>query len=284
LSRSQADNLLVWSLRLTAGVAGSVLALILLFILMEASPLLARIGPVVFFTDAAWRPTEGLYNLAPMFIGTLLVTLGAVLIAAPLGVLSAMFCNDYAPPKLARVYRGMIELLAGVPSVVYGFWGLVVLVPLIARVRPPGASLLAGVLILGLMILPTVALLADASIAAVPSDYRRAAWALGLSRWAMLSGVVLPAARRGIFTGLFLATARAIGETMAVLMVCGNVVRVPAGVFDPVRTLTANIALGMSYAMDDHRSALFVSGLVLMLMVVALVLATQWIGGEHAHD
>lgn len=284
MSRSQADNFLIWSLRLTAGVAGAVLALILLFVLLEASPLLARVGPVGFFTDEAWRPTQGLYNLAPMLVGTLVVTLGAVLIAGPLGILSAMFCNDYAPPRLARVYRGMIELLAGVPSVVYGFWGLVVLVPLIARVRPPGASLLAGVLILGLMILPTVALLADASIAAVPSDYRRAAWALGLSRWAVLSRVVLPAARRGISTGLFLATARAIGETMAVLMVCGNVIRVPASVFDPVRTLTANIALEMAYAMGDHRSALFVSGLVLMLMVVALVMATQWIGGGHARD
>ncbi|MFG0332126.1 MAG: phosphate ABC transporter permease subunit PstC, partial [Maioricimonas sp. JB049] len=229
--------------------------------------------------DASWHPAadaaEGTFNLLPMFVGTLLATGGAVLLATPLGVGSALFCRFYAPPLLARPYRMMIELLAGIPSVVYGFWGLVVLVPLIAAIAQPGSSLLAGILILSIMILPTVALVADASFSSVPRDYLRAAAALGLSRRGTITGVVLPTAASGLLTGVILAIMRALGETMAVLMVCGNVVQVPGSLFDPVRTLTANIALEMAYAMGDHRSALFVSGLLLMGLVTLLVAAAE---------
>lgn len=206
-----------------------------------------------------------------MLAGTLLLTVASVLIATPLGILSAVFCHYYAPPAIAQPYRRLIELLAGIPSVVYGFWGLVVLVPLINRIHPPGPSLLAGTLILTLIILPTIALVADASLASVPPEYVKGAAALGLGRWAMIRGVVLPAARSGLITGAILETGRAIGETMAVLMVCGNVVQVPHSLFDPVRTLTANIALEMAYAVDNHRAALFVSGLVLMGLIALLV-------------
>ncbi|MFQ5877039.1 MAG: phosphate ABC transporter permease subunit PstC [Acidobacteriota bacterium] len=279
MSRSRGDALLVWALRGAAAVAGAIVAIILVFVFREALPALRDPGPMRFFTDASWHPTEGLYNLAPMLSGTVLVTLGSVLVAAPLGILSGLFCSYYAPPAAARSYRRLIELLAGVPSVVYGFWGLVVLVPLIARLGPPGTSLLAGVAILSLMILPTVALLADSSLRGVPREYVRGAAALGLTRWATVRRVVLPAARPGLFTGVFLATARAAGETMAVLMVCGNVVQTPGSGFDSVRTLTANIALEMAYAMGGHRSALFVSGLVLMVMIVALVAAAEAAGG-----
>ena len=169
---------------------------------------------------------------------------------------------------MGRLYRRLIELLAGIPSVVYGFWGLVTLVPLIARVRPPGPSLLAGILILTIMILPTITLMAHAALAGVPKHYLQGAAALGLSRWATIRGVVFPAARSGLFTGVILETGRAIGETMAILMVCGNVVRTPHSLFDPIRTLTANIALEMGFALGDHRSALFVSGLLLTAMIV----------------
>jgi phosphate transport system permease protein len=171
-----------------------------------------------------------------------------------------------------------MELLAGIPSVVYGLWGLVVLVPLITQVQPPGSSLLAGILIVALMILPTVALLTEASLASLPPAYWRGSAALGLGTWATVQGVCLPAIRSGMLTAVMLATARALGETMAVLMVCGNVVQVPESVFAPVRTLTANIALEMAYALDLHRSALFASGLVLMLVVAGLVVLTdRWI-------
>ncbi len=212
-----------------------------------------------------------------MRMGTLLAMSGAVLAATPLGILSAVFCQFYAPPLLARWYRRLIELLAGIPSVVYGFWGLVVLVPLIARLHPPGPSLLAGILILTVMILPTIALMADAALANVPPQLLRGAAALGLPRWAVIRGVAFPAAKAGLFTGVILETGRAIGETMAILMVCGNVVKTPHSLFDPIRPLTANIALEMAFAEGDHRAALFVSGLILMALIVALVAAAELI-------
>jgi phosphate transport system permease protein len=277
LSRWSIDDFLCWILRGTAVIAGTIVMLIVAFLIVEALPALYHVGLLRFFTDPSWHPAEGFYNLTPMLWGTLFAMTGSVLIATPLGILSAVFCHYYAPPALARPYRRLIELLAGIPSVVYGFWGLVVLVPLIGEIQPPGPSLLAGILILTIMILPTIALMADASLANVPQQYLRGAAALGLPRWATIRGVVFPAAKSGLFTGVILEIGRAIGETMAILMVCGNVVQIPSSIFDPIRTLTANIALEMAYALGDHRAALFVSGLVLMAMIVALALAAEWI-------
>ncbi|MBL8038007.1 phosphate ABC transporter permease subunit PstC [Nitrospira sp. CMX1] len=277
LSHWSTDDLLCWLLRGLAAVAGTIVILIVTFLIVEALPVLHRIGLLRFFTDPSWHPAEGFYNLTPMLWGTLFAMAGSVLIATPLGILSAVFCHYYAPLALAQPYRRLIELLAGIPSVVYGFWGLVVLVPLIGEMHPPGPSLLAGILILTIMILPTIALMADASLANVPQHYIRGAAALGLSQWATIRGVVFPAAKSGLFTGVILETGRAIGETMAILMVCGNVVQAPSSIFDPIRTLTANIALEMAYALDDHRAALFVSGLVLMAMIVALTIAAEWV-------
>ncbi|MBW4576489.1 MAG: phosphate ABC transporter permease subunit PstC [Aphanothece sp. CMT-3BRIN-NPC111] len=265
-------------------MAGAIALLIVVFLILEALPALQHIGLFRFFTDSSWNPTEGLYNLTPMLWGTLLAMAGSVLIATPLGIMSAVFCHYYAPPVVAQLYRRLIELLAGIPSVVYGFWGLVVLVPLITRIQAPGTSLLAGIAILTIMILPTIALTADASLAKVSSDYLRGAAALGLSRWATVWGVVFPAAKSGLFTGLILETGRAIGETMAILMVCGNVVQTPKSLFEPMRTLTANIALEMAYATGDHRSALFVSGLVLMAIIVMLVAAAEVISKGRIYD
>lgn len=277
LSRWPTDRLLLWLLRGAAAIAGAIVVLIVVFLVLEALPALRHVGVTRFFTDPSWHPAEGFYNLTPMLWGTLLAMAGSVLVATPLGILSAVFCHYYAPPMLAQLYRRLIELLAGIPSVVYGFWGLVVLVPLIGALRPPGPSLLAGIVILTIMILPTIALMADASLANVPQQYLRGAAALGLPRWATIRGVVFPAAKSGLFTGVILETGRAIGETMAILMVCGNVVQTPHSLFDPMRTLTANIALEMAYALGDHRAALFVSGLALMAMIVALVMAAEWI-------
>lgn len=277
LSRWSTDDLLCWLLRGTAAVAGTIVTLIVVFLIVEALPVLKHVGLARFFTDPSWHPADGLYNLTPMLWGTLFTMAGSVLIATPLGILSAVFCHYYAPLALARFYRRLIELLAGIPSVVYGFWGLVVLVPLIGEMHPPGPSLLAGILILTIMILPTIALMADAALANVPQQYRRGAVALGIPRWATIQGIVLPAAKSGLFTGVILETGRAIGETMAILMVCGNVVQTPSSLFDPIRTLTANIALEMAYALGDHRAALFVSGLVLMALIVALAISAEWI-------
>jgi len=271
------DEILCWLLRGVAAIAGTIVLLIVAFLIMEALPVLHHVGLLRFFTDPSWHPAEGFYNLTPMLWGTLFAMAGSVLIATPVGIFSAVFCHYYAPTMVARPYRRLIELLAGIPSVVYGFWGLVVLVPLIGEIQPPGPSLLAGILILTIMILPTIGLMADASLANVPQQYLRGAAALGLPRWATIRGVVFPAAKSGLFTGVILETGRAIGETMAILMVCGNVVQTPSSLFDPIRTLTANIALEMAYALGDHRAALFVSGLVLMGMIVALTIAAEWI-------
>jgi len=283
LSPSQSDIFLLWILRSLAVITGIIVILIATFLLLEALPILREVGWLRFASDRSWHPVQGFYNLMPMLWGSLLVTFGSVLFAAPLGIGSAIFCQYYAPPVVGGLYRQLINLLAGIPSVVYGFWGLVVLVPLIGKLQPPGTSLLAGIAILTLMILPTIALTAEASFSEVPNEYLQGAAALGISRWATIRSVVLPAAKSGLFTGLILGTGRAIGETMAVLMVCGNVVQTPTSIFDPIRTLTANIALEMAYATGNHRAALFVSGLLLMGAIAILVAVAEGVSRRNIY-
>lgn len=265
MSPQHTDIFLLWVFRLCALCAAAIVFLIIAFLVMESLPALLEIGALRFVADASWHPLSDLYNMLPMIVASLLITGGAIALAAPFGIASAIFCHYYAPPFLRIAYRRLIEILAGIPSVVYGFWGLVVLVPLL------NSSTLTGIIIVSLMILPTVALIAGSSLAAVPLEYIRGSAALGFTRWATIQRVILPVAGRGLLTAVILASARAIGETMAVLMVCGNVVRMPDSLMAPVRTLTANIALEMSYAADVHRSALFVSGLFLMALVVLLI-------------
>lgn len=272
MSLSHTDQNLSLILQLCALIAAAVVLLILVFLLSESWPVLQHVSVWRFFSDDAWHPAQDLYNITPMLSATLLSTLGALLLATPLGIASALFTRYYAPPALAAWYRRLIELLAGIPSVVYGLWGLTTLAPLIGQLHPPGVSLLTAILVLALMILPTIALTVDSALRAVPVAYHHSAAALGLSRWAIIKNIILPAAHSGITSSVMLAAGRAIGETMAVLMVAGNVVQHPYSLFASVRTLTANIALEMSYAMGDHRAALFVAGLALMLMVLLMVL------------
>lgn len=280
------DRALSWAMYLGAFASGVIVLLIVVLLVVESAPALRAVG-FGFFTDPSWHPASGAgagrFNLLPMAAGSLLVTAGAMALAGPLGLLSAVVCQAWLPPWLRLVYRRMLDLMAGVPSVVYGLWGLMVLAPIILQWRAPGVSLLAGVVVLGLMILPTVALLSAAALARVPEEYTRGAIALGLGPARVLWGVSIPAARSGILTGLVLAIGRALGETMAVLMVTGNVVAVPRSFFDPLRALTSNIALEMAYATGDHRSALFVSGLVLTLMVAALVGIAEVISKGRIH-
>ncbi len=280
MSRPLADKWFRWGLLASAALSGAVVVLVVLFLLVASWPALADLGPGRYLTDTRWYPSGGLWGMSAMIVGTLLSTLGAVLLAAPLGILSAVFCHYYAPARMATLYRRLVELLAGIPSVVYGLWGLVVLVPIIARWHPPGTSLLAAILVLTLMILPTVALVADSALGQLPGSQVAGAYALGLSRAGVIWRIAVPAARRALATGTLLATARAIGETMAVLMVCGGVVNLPTSLFEPIRTLTANIALEMSYAEGLHRSSLFVTGLVLVLAVVTLVTVADRLGEE----
>lgn len=272
--RLRADLWIRWLTGVCGLVTVAVTLLIVVFVFSESLPALSKVG-LGFVRDESWYPSpeaaQGQFGMLPMLGATAFCTVGAVLISTPVGIGCALFSHFYAPAWLAGPFRRVIELLAGIPSVVYGFWGLVVLVPWIGRWQAPGASLLAGILILGLMILPTLTLSCTAALSSLPLEDFQAAAATGLSRWGTIRGVVLPAIAPSLATGVFLQSGRALGETMAVLMVCGNVVQWPGSLFDPVRPLTANIALEMSYAMGDHRSALFVSGLALLSAVFLLL-------------
>ncbi|WP_428423066.1 phosphate ABC transporter permease subunit PstC [Methylibium sp.] len=283
-TRPDADRLTGRALGALVVGAVLLLALVLGFLAREAAPVLTLHGLSRFVASDGWFPLEQRLGLLPMVWATLAAALGALLLAAPLGLGVAVFVCFYAGAATARALRLMLALLAGIPSVVFGLWGLTVLVPLIARWQPPGASLLAAMLILALMVVPTVALTGASALTAVPQPLLRGTAALGLSQTGAILGVVLPAARPGIVGGMVLAAARALGETMAVLMVAGNVVQTPGSVFDPVRVLTANIALEMAYATGEHRAALFASGLLLGMLVLALAAAAARTtrGSTHA--
>lgn len=270
LSRWNIDRTLAPLLRMAGMMCAAVLILIVLFLLREAWPLLGNGGWVNLFSDDGWYPLEGLYGLLPMLAVSLAVMLGAIMLAGPVGLGCALFLQFYAPPGLRKSFRLLLSLLAGMPSVVLGLWGLTVLVPIIALWQPPGPSLLAAIAVLTLMIVPTMALAGAAALSAVPADLVSGAAALGMSAKSRLLYVVIPAARHGILSGVLMSMARALGETMVLLMVSGNVVQYPHGLFDPVRALTANIALEMAYATGTHRAGLFASGLFLTLLVLVL--------------
>ena len=276
LSQRQSDRYIGFIFKTLGIFSGLISFLILLFIFIEAIPALKFSGVASFFTDSAWYPKENLFNILPMLWASILTAVGGIFLAAPLGILIALFSSYYAPKPIAWIYTRLIELLSGIPSVVFGFWGLVVLVPWITAFHPPGASLLAGILIVALMILPTMALAADSVFKSFPQQQLQGASALGISRLGTITKLVLPATGRALFSALILQTGRALGETMAILMVAGNVVQNPSSLFDPVRTLTANMALEIAYASGNHRSALFVSALMLMILVTALMSLSEY--------
>lgn len=268
-------------LKSSAYLTLSILALIICFVVFKSWPFIQQVGLTHLWQDNSWHPTEQQFNVLPMLITSLLIMFGSVVLAAPIGVLLAIFMRFYAPQSIASLYRLLVELLAGIPSVVYGFWGLIVLVPLIARWAPPGASVLAACLVLALMILPLIVLITDTALSGTPKKWLAAADALNLSRWARIYKIILPNALPSILSGVILQAGRALGETMAVLMVCGNIVQLPTSLFDPARTLTANIALEMSYASEQHSSALFVSGLVLLLITIVIVILAHRYKPNH---
>ncbi len=270
LLKENIDRSIAMVLSVLAVSCALILVLVLAFLFMEAWPVLENGGFKSFISDTLWYPSEQLFGISPMILASLAMMLGAILMALPLGVGCAIFLVFYAPPVISKTYRLLINLLAGIPSVVFGLWGLTQLVPLINQWQAPGASLLAAMLVLTFMILPTVALTSVASLRAVPKDLINAAAALSFSRKSQILWVAIPAAKTGIVGGALLAMARALGETMAVLMVAGNVVQNPNSLFAPVRAITANIALEMAYATGTHRAGLFASGLLLTLLVLLL--------------
>ncbi len=248
-----------------------VIALITLFIFAKGMPLLLKAGPGEFLFSTDWRPTKGMFGIGTMMIGTLTVTFFSMVWAVPLAVATAIFMAEIAPRRMARVLGSLVELLAGIPSVVYGFVGLLVVVPFIRTYfGGNGMSVLAGAIILGVMILPTIVNISRDSIAAVPKEYKEGSLALGASHYQTIARVIIPAARSGIITAIVLGMGRAIGETMAVVMVTGNAVVLPDSILAPVRTMTSNIVLEMGYASGDHQSALFATGMILFILIVAL--------------
>ena len=258
--------------------AVSSLILITVFIFLEGLPLIIHTGLKDFIFSTHWAPTKGHFGIAAMIVSSVLVTLGAMVIGVPLGLACAIVLAEFSPEGLRRILKPTLELLAGIPSVVYGFLGVIWLVPLIRDyLGGPGLSLMAGSMILGIMILPTIISLSIDALTAVPNLYREGSIALGATRWQTVKGVVLPAASSGIITAIILGMGRAIGETMAVIMVAGNALQLPSSFLDPVRTLTSNIALELGYAAGRHREALFATGIVLFVIIMVLNLSATLI-------
>jgi len=249
----------------------SILGLIAFFIFVEGVPLIWKTGLESFLLGDRWYPSKGSFGIFPMIVGSFWVTVGALIVGLPLGVACAVYLSELTHPTLAMVLRPMIQLLAAIPSVIYGFWGLIVLVPLIREsLGGPGLSILAGSLVLGIMILPTIISISEDSLRALPRTYKEGALSLGATHWQTIWRVLLPAARSGIVASIILGMGRAIGETMAMIMILGNAAQMPHSILNSARTLTTNIGIEMGYATGDHRQALFATGVVLFFIIMGL--------------
>lgn len=256
---------------LAAALSILAVGLICVFLFANGVPAMIEIGIPDFLLGTTWRPANDIYGIFPMIIGSIYVTAGALIFGVPAGLLTAIFLSRFASAKVAAFLKPGVELLAGIPSVVYGFFGLMIIVPFI-RLNAPGngLSLLAASILLGIMILPTVITVAKNALDAVPQSYYEGALALGATHERSVLRVLVPAAISGIMAGVVLGIGRAIGETMAVVMVAGNQPIIPASIFDGVRTMTANIVLEMGYAADLHRGALIATGVVLFVFILLI--------------
>jgi len=245
----------------------------------EGLPAFREIGLKGLLLGTSWRPQSGAYGLMPMIAGSIVVTIGAVLLGVPLALGCAIFLAEIAPDVVRGIVRPAIELLAGIPSVVYGLFGMVVLVPLIRKIPVPyntGFGVLSASMVLAIMILPTVTNISEDAIRSVPRSYREGSLALGTTHWQTITGVVLPSARSGIVAAIILGVGRALGETMAMIMVIGNSVIIPSPLTDNLltmalsqaRTLTGNIAVEINYATGIHESALYATGVVLFVLIM----------------
>lgn len=254
----------------------SILAVILICVFLFANgvPGIAKIGPLSFFTGTTWKPGNNKFGILPMILGSIYVTGDAVLIGVPIGVLTATYMAKFCNTRVYKVMKPATELLAGIPSVVYGFFGIKVLVPMVRQVfGGDGSSILTASILLGVMILPTIIGVIEPAIRAVPESYYEGALALGATHERSIFSVMLPAAKSGILAGIILGIGRAMGETMAVVMVCGNQPRLPAGILKGARTLTANIVIDMGYATGLHREALIATGVVLFVFILLINLS-----------
>lgn len=263
---------------LAACVSVAAVVLICVFLFAGGLPAIAEIGVEEFLLGTSWQPENGQYGIFPMIVGSLCVTVGALLVGVPVGIFTAVFLACFCPKRLYRLLKPAIDLMAGIPSVVYGFLGLTVLVPLVRdTLGGRGFSVLAASLLLGVMILPTVVSVAESSLRAVPSACYEGALALGVTHEHAVFRTVLPAAKSGVLAAVVLGLGRAIGETMAVIMVAGNQAVLPDEITDGVRTMTANVVLEMAYATDLHRGALIATAVVLFVFILLINLLFSWL-------
>ena len=256
---------------LSACISILAVALICIFIFINGIPAMTEIGVFKFLSGTHWRPSNDVYGIFPMILGSLYVTAGAIMIGVPIGILTAVFMARFCPKNLHKILKPAIDLLAGIPSVVYGFFGLMVIVPFIRDyLGGSGTSMLAASVILGIMILPTIVNVSEAAIRAVPESYYEGSLALGATHERSVFFTVVPAAKSGIMAGVILGVGRAIGETMAVVMVAGNQAVIPSGILKGLRTLTTNIVLEMGYAADLHRGALIATAAILFVFILII--------------
>ena len=271
-------------------------ALICVFLFANGVPAIKEIGFVKFLTGEMWKPNNDIYGILPMIVGSIYVTAGAIIVGVPIGILTSGFMAMYCPKKIYKPLKAATELLAGIPSVVYGFFGLVVLVPWmrdlgrtlkelgLTKSSGNGSSILTASVLLGMMILPTIIGVTESAIRSVPQHYYEGALALGATHERSIFRVIMPAAKSGVIAGIVLGVGRAIGETMAVIMVAGNQARMPAGLLKGVRTLTANIVIEMGYATDLHREALIATGVVLFVFILIINFSVALLNGRSSRE
>ena len=260
-------------------------ALICLFLFANGIPAIQEIGFFKFLLGTRWKPGNNIFGILPMIMGSIYVTAGAIIIGVPIGIMTSIFMAEYCPRKIYGFLKSATELLAGIPSVVYGFFGLTVLVPLIRKLpHSKGTSILTASILLGIMILPTIIGVTEAALRAVPRSYYEGSLALGATQERSIFRVMLPAAKSGVLAGVVLGIGRAIGETMAVVMVAGNQARMPAGLLKGVRTMTTNIVLEMGYAADLHRGALIATGVVLFVFILIINFSVSMLNRRKEHE
>ena len=265
------ESVMKWVFAVAAALSILAVGLICVFLFANGVPAIGEIGAFDFLLGQKWKPSNQMYGIFPMIIGSIYVTAGAVLIGVPLGILCAVFLAWFCPQKLYKIIKPAVELLAGIPSIVYGFFGLVVLVPIMQNLfGGSGKGVLTASVLLGIMILPTIIGVSESSIRAVPKSYYEGSLGLGATHERSVFFAVLPAAKQGILAGVILGVGRAIGETMAVIMVAGNQPVVPNSIFSGVRTMTANIVMEMGYAADLHREALLATAVVLFVFILII--------------
>lgn len=258
---------------LSACISIVAVLLICLFLFANGIPTIGEIGPLNFLLGTTWRPGNDIYGILPMILGSIYVTAGAIIIGVPIGVLCAVFLASYCPKKLYTFLKPAVDLLAGIPSIVYGFFGLVVIVPMLQNLVGggfSGKSVLTASILLGIMILPTIISVTESSLRAVPVQYYEGALALGATKERSIFKASMPAAKSGITAGVILGVGRAIGEAMAITLIAGNQPIIPESIFSGVRTLTANIVLDMGYASDLHREALIATAVVLFVFILII--------------